>query len=119
MVKYFAIPVLFALVVAAYVMVSGKHNQASWLGLVIYDVLFYGAPYFLHSVLMWLFKAASQVIHAGFIGISLALLWIASLWLLPSDPSGLPIQWMGYWPLAVVMGLLFMGGQMLLTKLKR
>lgn len=117
--KYFVLPVLFALIVATYVMVTGQHNQASWLGLVISGVLFYGAPYLLLGVLMLLFQASSRVIHAGFIGIALALLWIASLWLLPADPSGLPIQWLGYWPLAMVMGLVFCGGQVLISKLAR
>lgn len=116
--RYLTIPVVFGLLVASYAMITGKHNQANFFGLFIYGVLFYGAPYFLHAVLVALFKASSQIIHAGFIGISLALALIASIWLLPPDPSGLPIQWMGYWPLAVILGLIFTGGSVAISKYK-
>ena len=39
----------------------------------------------------------------------LALLLIASLWLLPPDRSGLPIQWLLYWPLALILQIVIGG----------
>jgi uncharacterized membrane-anchored protein YitT (DUF2179 family) len=108
--SYLTIPLIFALLVASYAMLSGRHNQASFTGLAIYSVLFYGAPYFLLAVLMVVFRAPSKLVHAGFAGISLALLLIASIWLLPPDESGLPIQWMGYWPLSLIFCFVFIGG---------
>ncbi|QSX38422.1 hypothetical protein [Shewanella sedimentimangrovi] len=116
--KYLTIPIIFGLLVAGYALITGNENQASFIGLFIYGVLFYGAPYFLHSMFMVLFKASNQAIHAGFIGITLALVLISSMWLLPQDPSGLPIQWMGYWPLSVILGLVFIGGSIAVRKYK-
>jgi len=116
--SYLAIPVTFGLLVTSYALVTGEPNQADSLGLFIYGVLFYGAPYFLHGIFMAVFKGSSQIIHAGFIGISLALVIIAGMWLLPPDPSGLPIQWMAYWPLSVILGLIFIGGSVAISKYK-
>jgi hypothetical protein len=116
--RYLTIPVLFSLLVACYAMVTGKQNQAEWLGLFLYGVLFYGAPFFVLAFFAWLLKASNNIVHAGFIGVSLSLLLIAGLWLLPPDPSGLPIQWMGYWPLSAVLGLVLVGGSFVLAKHK-
>jgi membrane-bound ClpP family serine protease len=90
----------------------------NFFGLLLYGLSFYGAPYFLLALLTWLLKASNLTIHLGFIGITLVLLFIASLWLLPPDPSGLPIQWMGYWPLSVILCLILMGGGVAFTKYK-
>jgi hypothetical protein len=64
---------------------------------------FYAAPH-----LLWVFIGAAvrfsnAIWHAGLIAASLALAAIAALWLGPGDPSGLPMQWLVYWPLAVVL----------------
>jgi hypothetical protein len=67
--------------------------------------LFYAAPHLLWAVVSSLAKFSSAVWHAGFIASSVALVAIASLWLAPSDPSGLPMQWLLYWPLAIVLQL--------------
>ena len=116
--RYLTIPLLFSLLVTSYAMITGKHNQANYFGLLLYGVLFYGAPYFLLALFFWLLKASNKIVHAGFIGVSLALFIIASLWLLPPDPSGLPIQWMGYWPLSIFLGFVLIGGTIAYTKYK-
>lgn len=72
--------------------------------------LFYAAPHLLWAVVAALAKASRAVWHAGFIASSIALAAIASLWLGPQDPSGLPLQWMLYWPLAIVLQLVIAGG---------
>ena len=71
--------------------------------------LFYAAPHLLWAVIATAAKASSAVWHAGFIASSIALAAIASLWLGPQDPSGLPLQWMLYWPLAIVLQLVIAG----------
>ena len=70
---------------------------------------FYAAPH-----LLWVFISVSArfpgaLWHAGLVGASIALVAIAALWLFPGDPSGLPMQWLLYWPLAVVLQLVLAG----------
>jgi hypothetical protein len=72
--------------------------------------LFYAAPHLLWAVVAAITKASRAVWHAGFIASSIALAAIASLWLGPQDPSGLPLQWMLYWPLAIVLQVVIAGG---------
>ena len=72
--------------------------------------LFYSAPHLLWAIVATAAKASRAVWHAGFIASSIALAAIASLWLGPQDPSGLPLQWMLYWPLALVLQLVVAGG---------
>lgn len=117
-VSYLVIPVIFAFLVASYAITTGKHNQANFLSLFTYGFLFYGVPYFLFGFLVFLLKPSKFIVHSGFIGISIALLLIASIWLLPPDSSGLPIQWMGYYPLSIVFCLVFMGSTIVYSKLK-
>ena len=56
---------------------------------------------------------------AGFIASFIALMAIASLWLGPQDPSGLPLQWMLYWPLAIVLQLAIAGGTSVYCHIKK
>ncbi len=71
--------------------------------------LFYAAPYLLWAVIVTSAKPTNVVAHAGFIANTVALLLIASFWFFPGDPSGLPMQWMLYWPLAIIL-LIFVAG---------
>ncbi|MCX7099460.1 MAG: hypothetical protein NTV43_16320 [Methylococcales bacterium] len=77
---------------------------------VIGGYLFYAAPHLLWAVVAAVAKASRTLWHAGFIASSIALAAIASLWLFPPDPSGLPLQWMLYWPLAILLQLAIAGG---------
>jgi len=108
--------VIFSLSAASYVMFTGKHNQANFFGVFFGGVLFYGAPFFLLAFLKWLLKLPNHIIHSGFLGISTALFFIAGMWLLPPDPSGLPIQWMMYWPLSAILGLLMISSIIVVKK---
>lgn len=72
--------------------------------------LFYAAPHLLWAVVATLANFSRPVWHAGFVASSVALAAIAGLWIGPRDPSGLPLQWMLYWPLAVVLQLVVGGG---------
>ncbi len=70
---------------------------------VLWGFLFYAAPHLLWAAIAVVGKFSSPTWHAGFIASSIALLAIAAFWLGPGDSSGLPIQWMLYWPLALVL----------------
>lgn len=72
--------------------------------------LFYAAPHLLWAIVATIAKASRAVWHAGFVASSIALAAIAGLWLGPQDPSGLPLQWMLYWPLAIVLQVATAGG---------
>ena len=71
--------------------------------------MFYAAPYVLWTVVASLARFSNAVWHAGFIASSISLLAIASFWLSPADPSGLPFQWMLYWPLAILLQIVVGG----------
>lgn len=62
--------------------------------------LFYAAPHLLWSGLVLLLKPKHTVGHAGFIICTGSLLAIGALSFVGRDPSGLPYQWLVYWPLA-------------------
>ena len=81
--------------------------------------LFYAAPHLLWAVIAALAKFSGTVWHAGFVASSIALAVIASFWLGPREPSGLPIQWMLYWPLAAILQLVIAGGTVIYCRAKR
>jgi hypothetical protein len=81
--------------------------------------LFYAAPHLLWAVIAALAKFSGAVWHAGFVASTIALAAIASLWLGPRDPSGLPLQWMLYWPLAIVLQLVIVGGTAIYCRAKK
>lgn len=118
-VSYLTIPVLFSLIVTSYRLLSGKHNQAENYGLFIYSLLFYGAPFIIFALLILILRPTNQIVHSGFIGITTGLLLISSFWLLPPDVSGLPIQWVMYWPLSVILGVLCIAIRVIFNKYKK
>jgi hypothetical protein len=81
--------------------------------------LFYAAPHLLWAVVAAVAKPSRAVWHAGFFASSIALAAIASLWLGPQDPSGLPLQWMLYWPLALILLVVFVGGTAIYQRAKK
>jgi len=82
-------------------------------------VIFYSAPHLCWLAFQLLVKPSSIVVQSGYSGASLALFLIASLWLLPPDQSGLPVQWMAYLPLAALLIILFSGVAFIFVKLRR
>ncbi len=81
-----------------------------------WGLLFYAAPHLLWVAFCAAVKPKLSVWHAGFASSSCALLLIGALSVWgPHDPSGLPYQWLVYWPLAglllavVVVGWLLAG----------
>jgi len=100
---YLCIPAL--LTVGAYVVArrNDAFDLADFSSYVFAAFFFYAAPYLLWAIIAKFAGYSIAVRHAGFIAATVALLAIAALWLLPGDRSGLPMQWLLYWPLALVL----------------
>ena len=66
--------------------------------------LLYSAPHLVWASVAAIGRVSNPASHAGFIAANIALIAIAFSPLAGiRDPSGLPYQWMLYWPLAVVL----------------
>ena len=107
--RYITLPIFLALSIAAYSMVKELEVSEILIQL-LYGGLFYCAPFLAFALLHISLKLPKIVAHSGYIAASLSLVAISSLWLLPPDPSGLPIQWMAYWPLSIILIVIFVGG---------
>jgi hypothetical protein len=81
--------------------------------------LFYAAPYLFWTLATAAIRVSRVVWHAGFIASSIALAAIVCFWLGLQDPSGLPLQWMLYWPLAAVLQLVIAVGTALCCRPKK
>lgn len=70
----------------------------------VFGLLFYAAPHLVWAALCATVRPKVIVWHTGFASSSGALLLIGALSVWgPRDPSGLPYQWLAYWPLAGVL----------------
>jgi hypothetical protein len=100
---HLAVPAVVAVVGLVIGLVRGPVDFSSVVAYSTGGLVFYAAPH-----LLWTLIAARNGItgvlwHAGFLAASAALVAIGLLSLFGGrDPSGLPMQWMLYWPLAVV-----------------
>jgi hypothetical protein len=65
--------------------------------------LFYAAPHLVWALVAAAARPTPWIWHAGFVVSSLALAFISAMAFLVHDPSGLPYQWLAYWPLAGVL----------------
>ena len=65
--------------------------------------LFYAGPFLLWMLICRVFNFPRAYWHTGLSVTTLALLLICSAWLFPPDPSGLPMQWVLYLPLAFIL----------------
>lgn len=104
---HLSIPALFGAAVFVYAIIKRGFSVESVVPLLLEGTLFYLTPHLLWSFITLIAKFSESVTHAGFIGSTVALTLIASMWLSPPDPSGLPMQWMMYWPLALVLQIGF------------
>ena len=100
--KYLAIPVAFTLGLEFYARGIHLFDLSRMLG----GGFFYTLPFALWALPVKIAKLSNPVSHSGFIGCALSLALISSFWFLPPDPSGLPMQWMMYWPLSAILVLL-------------
>jgi peptidoglycan/LPS O-acetylase OafA/YrhL len=78
--------------------------------------LYYAAPHIFWAGVVSLARPSGLVRHVGFLICTFALLAIGALSYVAHDPSGLPYQWLLYWPLSgALLALLvvawFIGGR--------
>lgn len=112
------IPIFFTVAVTLYGATKNTFSVSDSFVAFLGGILFYSAPYIVWAMFHLLSKPKFSVIHAGYIGASVALTAIASLWLFPPDRSGLPLQWAAYWPLALILIAVFAGVMQVFTKFK-
>ena len=98
--------------VAIWAFWSALHFEALSLGaFAVYAVLgflYYSAPHLLWAFVAILSKASRTIFHAGLIAANVALIAIMAVSVAGRhDPSGLPLQWIAYWPCALVLQTLF------------
>ena len=80
-----------------------------FLAYVVGGFLYYAGPHLLWVVIAALGNFQDKVWHAGLLASSIALAAISAFWLFPGDRSGLPLQWMLYWPLAIILQAVIAG----------
>lgn len=102
-ISYICIPAVFAAGVFVYALKREEFSIEMLSSVLLLGFLFYAAPYLLWAAIVAISKPSNIVAHSGFIACTTALALIASVWFFPPDPSGLPMQWMLYWPLSIVL----------------
>jgi hypothetical protein len=100
---HLCVPVLIAAGTFAVAVSREPFDSDMFVVYVLWGFLFYAAPHLLWAVIAAVGKFSDPVLHSGFIATTIALLAVAAFWLGAQDRSGLPIQWMLYWPLAAVL----------------
>ena len=106
---YLCIPALLTLGTFVVALRREPFGLEMFAAVVLGGYLFYAAPHLLWVFIGALARFSNAIWHAGLIAASIALAAIAALWLGPGDPSGLPIQWLLYWPLALVLQVVLAG----------
>lgn len=110
MIAHLSITAVFALCVSAYALSREKFSFEMMASVLFGGFLFYAARHLLWAAIVLVAKLSNVVSHAGFIACTAALGMLASFWFFPPDPSGLPLQWMLYWPLALILLVCVVGG---------
>lgn len=110
---YLSLPILWML----FTLIVGARQNGLDIE-ILYAAAMSGIFYFL-PFLLWIaiarFSNLSHLYwHAGLVAASVSLTAIIVLSVLgPNDPSGLPYEWLLYWPLAVVLQITFIGSVLL------
>lgn len=116
---YIGLPVLFAVAVFVYSLGREEFGIDMFVSYFLMAPLFYSAPQLLWAGIATLVKPSSFVWHAGFIGCTVVLFALAIIPLFARDPSGLPLQWMLYWPLTIGLLLLLAFGSAVYHRFSR
>ena len=109
-IAHISVPAIFALGVFIYALGRETFTLEMLASVLFGGSLFYAAPHFLWAVIITVSKPSDMVAHSGFIASTVALALIASFWFFSPDPSGLPMQWKLYWPLAIILLFIVPGG---------
>ena len=108
-VAHLCIPALLTVGVFAVVLRREPFGMGMSAAYVLGGYSFYAAPHLLWTVVAAVGRFSNPVWHAGFIASSIALAAISAFWLFPGDRSGLPMQWLLYWPLAIILQIVVAG----------
>jgi len=108
-ISHIGVPVVFAVCVFIYAINREPISLNMLVSVLFGGGLFYAAPHILWAIIVAIGKLSNIVAHAGFIASTIAMFLIASVWFFPGDPSGLPMQWMVYWPLAFGLQIIVAG----------
>lgn len=119
LIAHLSIPAVVTLGVFAVALRREPIGVGMFSAYVIGGYLFYAAPHLLWAAVATVAKYSAAVWHAGLIASSIALALVASLWFGPGGPSGLPLQWMLYWPLAIILQLVMAGGTAIYRRAKK
>ncbi len=103
LIAHFCIPALLTVGVFVFALGREPFGLEMFVAIVIEGYLFYAAPHLLWAIIAAIAKPSNRMWHAGFIAPSAVLLAISAFWLYPGDRSGLPMQWLLYWPLAILL----------------
>jgi hypothetical protein len=104
LVAYLSVPLLWAI---CGLVVGLRHESLTFEAVTSYLVwgyLYYAAPFVAWALIAAVAKPVKWAWHAGFISAFCALSVVSgmSIWG-PHDPSGLPYEWLIYWPFAGIM----------------
>jgi hypothetical protein len=109
-IAYICVPAIFTVCTFIYALIYVEQFSIGMVSSVLFGgFLFYAAPYLFWAALVLKSHPSNLVAHAGFMANTIALLLIASMWFFPGDPSGLPLQWMLYWPLSLILLIVSIG----------
>ena len=119
LVGYLSAPALLA--VSVFVSALGREpfGIEMFVAYIVGGFLFYAAPLLLWAIVATLGKFSRVVYHSGFVASCLALVVLAVFSLFFHDPSGLPMQWLLYWPVAIILQVIFAGSCALYVAQKR
>lgn len=117
-ISHLSVPTVFAVCVFIYALNREPISLNMLVSVLFGGILFYSAPHVLWAVIVAIGKITNQIAHAGFIASTVAMFLIASAWFFPGDRSGLPMQWMVYWPLALILQITLAGSIALFKRIK-
>lgn len=106
-VAHLCIPTAVTLVTSAVGIIREPFAIDVFLTFLMGGFLFYTGPHLIWAIVASVSAFSKMVWHAGFIAATVALLAASAFLLGPPDTSGLPMQWMLYWPLALTLMLVF------------
>jgi len=115
---YLSIPTIFSLGVFFYALDGKTFSLEMIASVLLGGFLFYAAPYLIWAVIIKVVNISNVVAHYGMLSLTMTLFFIASVWFSPGDPSGLPMQWLLYWPLALISLLVGAGGSSIYLRIK-
>ena len=111
------IPVLFVLGALFMSLRSRPFSGELLVSHLVWGYPFYTAPHLLWAGLSAALRPSLVVWHSGFVTSSGSLLFVGAMSIWGSrDPSGLPYQWLIYWPMcgllaAAILGVWYLAGR--------